>query len=398
VNKFYDEHVEMAMKTFYDNLNERDKRHYAAVATMQLPHGGKNYISSLLEIDTRTIYEGRVELEKNDIATEGIRRPGAGRKSIRDTYPNIDKIFLDILKNHTAGDPMNKKIIWTDLSKVEIVGLLEKEGITVSKVVVAQLLDKHGYVKRKIQKKKKIGDTEYRDEQFKNIAILKEKYQSTGNPVISVDGKKKEKLGELFREGSVYSKEEVQAFDHDYPHLSEGTVNMYSIFDVKKNEAFVSIGTSKETSLMACNTIKEWWLREGQDSYPKAVSILVLADAGGSNSSRHNIFKEDLSNLANEIGVEIRMAHYPPYTSKWNPIEHRVFPHITRSLSGLIIRSYEMVKYLIEKTVTKTGLKVKAFIDDIVYETGRKVSEDFNLNEFITFDEFLPRLNYVAMP
>lgn len=155
MEKFYDEHVENSMKTFYDNLNERDKRHFAAVATMQLPHGGKKYISSLLGIDFRTIYEGKIELEKNNIVSEGIRRPGGGRKPIRDIYPNIDKVFLNILKNHTAGDPMNKKIIWTDLSKAEIVNLLEVEGITVSKMVVGELLDKHGYVKRKIQKKRK---------------------------------------------------------------------------------------------------------------------------------------------------------------------------------------------------------------------------------------------------
>ncbi len=184
--------------------------------------------------------------------------------------------------------------------------------------------------------------------------------------------------------------------DHDYPYLSEGVVNMYSIYDINKNNALVSIGSSKETSKMACNAIKEWWITEGMLSYPNAVSMLVLADAGGSNSSRHNIFKEDLCDLANEIGIEIRVAHYPPYTSKWNPIEHRVFPHITRALSGIMLRSYEMVKYLVEKATTKTGLKVKAFIDDIIYETGRKVSEDFNKEDAILFDDFLPNLNYVA--
>lgn len=155
MSNFYDEEVEKAMRSFYDNLNERDKRHFSAIATMQLPHGGKNYISSLFEIDTRTIYEGKIELEQENIERERVRRPGGGRKPIRDTYPNLDKVFLKIIKNHTAGDPMNKKIIWTDLSKIEIVELLKKEGITVSKVVVGQLLNKHGYVKRKIQKKRK---------------------------------------------------------------------------------------------------------------------------------------------------------------------------------------------------------------------------------------------------
>ena len=179
----------------------------------------------------------------------------------------------------------------------------------------------------------------------------------------------------MFREGKVYSKEEIQSFDHDYPYLSTGTVNMYTIYDVEENKGFVSIGTSKETSAMACNAIKEWWINEGEINYPNAISILILADSGGSNSSRHNIFKQDLCDLASEIGIEIRMAHYPPYTSKWNPIEHRLFPHITRSLSGLIMRSYEMVKYLVEKTVTEAGLKVRAFIDDVVYETGRKIEK-----------------------
>ena len=173
---------------------------------------------------------------------------------------------------------------------------------------------------------------------------------------------------------------------------------MYSIYDVEKNEGFVSIGSSKETSEMACNAIKEWWQQGGEKNYPNATSILILADSGGSNSSRHNIFKQDLCDLASEIGIEIRMAHYPPYTSKWNPIEHRLFPHITRALSGIMMRSYEMVKYLVEKTTTRTGLKVKAFIDDIIYETGRKIEKGFSGKNDVLHDELLPDLNYVATP
>jgi hypothetical protein len=173
---------------------------------------------------------------------------------------------------------------------------------------------------------------------------------------------------------------------------------MYSIYDIEKNEGFVSIGSTSETSEMACNAIREWWTTIGDKQYPNAVSILILADAGGSNSSRHNIFKQDLKELAIDIGIEIRVAHYPPYTSKWNPIEHRLFPHITRALSGIMLRSYEMVKYLVDKTTTQNGLKVKSFIDDMIYKTGRKVDEDFNRDLDITYDQFLPRLNYVATP
>ena len=173
---------------------------------------------------------------------------------------------------------------------------------------------------------------------------------------------------------------------------------MYSIYDIAKNKGFVSIGSSKETGKMACNAIKEWWNTEGKAAYPKAVSLLVLADSGGSNSARHNIFKQDLVELTDELGIEIRMAHYPPYTSKWNPIEHRLFPHITRALSGLMIKSYEMVKHLVEKTTTKAGLKVKSIIDTTEYKTGRKVDKDFNRNFNISYDSFLPKLNYVINP
>jgi hypothetical protein len=151
----YDSQTEGAMKTFYNNLNERDKRHFAALSTMQLPHGGKEYISSLLGIDTRTIYEGKIEFLNNKIERDGIRKPGGGRKPIRNTYPKLDQVFLSVLKEHTAGDPMNENIIWTDLTRLEIVELLKNNGINVSKVVVADLLKKHGYVKRKIQKKRR---------------------------------------------------------------------------------------------------------------------------------------------------------------------------------------------------------------------------------------------------
>jgi len=396
--KFYSEEIESAMISFYTNLNERDRRHFSSISTMQLPYGGKKYISSILKIDTRTIYEGKIEIENDKVVTNGIRKKGAGRKSLETIKPNVNKVFLSVLKDHTAGDPMNKKIVYTDLTRREIVLKMKESKITVSKKFVSKLLKKHGYVKRKIQKKRKIKDVPYRNEQFENINKLKENYLSANNPVISIDGKKKEKLGELFREGKVYSKEEIQSFDHDYPYLSKGTVNMYSIYDLDRNEGFVAIGSSKETSEMACNTIKEWWVNEGEAKYPNAVSILVLADSGGSNSSRHNIFKQDLCDLVSEIGIEIRMAHYPPYTSKWNPIEHRLFPHITRSLSGVMMRSYEMVKYLVEKTVTKTGLKVKAFIDDIIYKTGRKVEKNFSGKNDVAHDDFLPNLNYVAKP
>lgn len=165
-----------------------------------------------------------------------------------------------------------------------------------------------------------------------------------------------------------------------------------------KNEAYVNIGTSKDTSEFACDSIRQWWYNKGRYDYPNATSILILCDSGGSNSYRHYIFKEDLEKLVNEIRVGIRIAHYPSYASKWNPIEHRLFCHITRSMRGVILKSYEIVRQLIESTVTKTGLKVKANIITKVYETGKKYAQDYKEKMKIKFDENLGKWNYTALP
>ena len=187
-------------------------------------------------------------------------------------------------------------------------------------------------------------------------------------------------------------------YDHDFPYLADGVVIPHTIYDLQCNSAYVNIGISKDTSEFACDSIKLWWLKSGRYQYPNSTSILMLADSGGSNSCRHYIFKEDLQKLVDEIGVEVRVAHFPPYTSKWNPVEHRVFPHITRSLKGVILRCYEYVKELIENTTTQTGLKVKAHIVKKVYQTGRKYSDNFKETMRIVLDDFLGQWNYRVIP
>jgi hypothetical protein len=213
-----------------------------------------------------------------------------------------------------------------------------------------------------------------------------------------VDTKKKELIGNLFRKGSIYTTETIEVFDHDFPSLAEGVAVPHTIYDLARNEAYVSIGTSRDTSEFACDSIRQWWNNHGKKHYPTADSILMLMDGGGSNSSRHYIFKQDLQILADEIGVEIRIAHYPPYTSKWNPIEHRVFPHITRALQGVILTSHQLTKELMETTTTKKGLKVNACIINKIYETGRKVADDFKENMRIVFDDYLRQWNYRSAP
>ncbi len=303
-----------------------------------------------------------------------------------------------ILKDHTAGNPQKQNMLWTDLSCTEIIDKLHENGLSVGRRIVKKLLLNYNYKKRKIQRRRTIKAVKNRNEQFEKIAELKQEYMQTDNPIVSIDAKKRELIGDLYRAGEVYSKEEIASYDHDFPHLSTGIAIPHGIFDLKKNTAHINIGTSHETSEFACDSLKKWWNEIGKLDHPNATSILMLMDGGGSNSSRRYVFKEGLQNLVNEIGIEIRIAHYPPYTSKWNPIEHRVFPHVTRAMQGVILSNHDMAKQLIEKTKTKAGLKVSVSIMDKVYELGKKASKGFKESMKIKFDETLSLWNYKAIP
>jgi len=241
-------------------------------------------------------------------------------------------------------------------------------------------------------------ETQHRNAQFENIARLKAAYEVSGNPIISMDTKKKEYIGDFYRDGYAYTQETLHAFDHDFNSFSEGIVIPHGIYDVRKNEGYIHLGLSKDTSEFACDCLRSWWHKQGQFDYPDATTLLILCDGGGSNNARHYLFKSDLQNLAQEIDLEIRIAHYPPYTSKYNPIEHRLFPHMTRACQGVLFKSVEFVKQLLERTHTQQGLRVTVQIIDKIYQTGRKVTDSFKHNMPILFDEHLPQWNYRALP
>lgn len=196
----------------------------------------------------------------------------------------------------------------------------------------------------------------------------------------------------------MYTQEEIQVYDHDWVSLAEGVVIPHGLYDLAQNEGYIQIGTSHDTGEFACDSLRYWWQHHGKLHYSDATSILILCDGGGSNSARHYLFKQDLQRLANELGIEIRIAHYPPYTSKYNPIQHRLFPHVTRACQGVIFKSAEIVQELIAKTKTRTGLKVFATILDGFYQTGRKVTEEYKQTMEIVFDDYLPKWNYTAVP
>jgi hypothetical protein len=397
----YSTHIEEQLRLFFDTLSEKDQRRYAALEARKLGSGGQKYMAEELGCSRETIRRGLIEFD-NDLEGDAlgrIRREGGGRKPYDQTHTGIDKQFLAILKEYTAGDPMDDQLKWTNLAHVEIADHPKKDyGIQVSRSVIRKLLKKHGFHRRKAQKNIPLKQVEDRNKQFENIARLKEQYRRAGKPIISVDTKKKEQIGNFYREGTLYAREPVEVFDHDFNRFADGVAIPHGIYDVTRNTGFINIGTSHDTSAFACDSLRRWWAEQGQTDWPNATSILILCDCGGSNSSRYYIFKKELQALADELGISIHIAHYPPYCSKYNPIEHRLFPHVIKACRGVILKSVQMAGELIARTKTRTGLCVKTRIIDKVYETGRKVNKQFKENMRILKDNYLPQWNYVAVP
>ena len=273
---------------------------------------------------------------------------------------------------------------------------MKEKGVNVSRKIVKQLLKKHKYVKRKSQKEIAGGSSENRNEQFENISEKVTDFKNTGDPYISMDTKKKEMTGKYSRgNDGLYGTKAERTNDHDFKKKETQTGIPHGIYDERYKHGHIMIGNSHDTSEFACDCIRNWWYKIGCLLYPFALRLLILCDGGGSNSSRHYIFKEDLQKLAIELGIDITIAHYPPYCSKWNPIEHRFFPHVSNALRrGAAINS---IGHMAEKiTKTKTGISVSVFINEKNYPTGRKYAQGFKENNEIVFDEYLPRWNYTA--
>lgn len=300
---------------------------------------------------------------------------------------------------------MDENVKWTNLTPAEIAEkITEDENIPISKTVAQKLLKNHGFGRRQMQKTKAMGTNEDRNEQFENIARLRAAYEKSANPILSLDTKKKEMLGNFYRSGKLLTTETIEVFDHDFKSFSDGTVVPHGIYDMKKNTGYLNLGFSKDTGEFACDCLRAWWNNIGKSLYPNSTSILILCDSGGSNNASHYLFKKDLMNLAAELGITFRIAHYPPYTSKYNPIEHRLFPHVTRACQGVVFDSVKTVKELMSRTSTKAGLSVDVNIIDKTYEKGRSYSDEFKIslqkreNPRILFHETLPKMNYSVFP
>ena len=294
---------------------------------------------------------------------------------------------------------MCEEIKWTNLTRREISKHLAERGTPAGKRVIKQLMKQNNYVKRQAQKSQTMGRRHpQRNAQFENIAKLKKEYLDAGDPVLSIDAKKKELLGNFYRDGKLYTRQVLAVFDHDFPSAASGVVIPHGIFDVARNQGHVNLGTSHETSQFACESFAHWWQQYGRALYPNAKRLLLLCDGGGSNSANRYVFKEELQKLADQLKLEIRVAHYPPYCSKYNPIEHRMFPHVTRACQGVVFHTVDIVKELVAKTTTSTGLRVTVDVINKVYEVGRKCAKGFKKTMQLIFDEHLPKWNYRAIP
>jgi hypothetical protein len=401
----YPPDVEHAMQILYRSLRENDRRRYAAVEAAKLGHGGLDSIATLLGCDPKTVRHGHRDLPQladqdlEDIAPdERARKPGGGRKPATESLPDLVPGFRAVLEDQTAGDPMDQQVIWTDLTPREIREALMEKDLYVCEQVIRQLLDADGYHRRSIQKYLDMGEHQDRNAQFENIARIKQEYLDSPDPILSIDTKKRELLGTFYRDGRVYTRQGLLAFDHDFPSYALGVVIPYGLYDLKRNLGYFSLGTSHDTTEFACDSIAWWWENYGRVLYPDARSLCLLCDGGGSNSAEKYLFKEDLQKLADRLEREIRIAHYPPYCSKYNPIERRLFPHATRACQGVIFDSVATVKRLLEKTRTVTGLGVVVAVLDKIYQTGRKYAEGFKRTMKIVFDDDLPKWNYRAIP
>jgi Rhodopirellula transposase DDE domain len=398
--KPYAPDIEQLLRQYYQSLSEKDRRRFAAVEALTLGHGGTTYIANILGCDPHTIQAGIRELKQlpDDPAGKRVRKAGGGRKKTEAKHPELIQHVQHMIKERIAGDPMRDDVLWTDLTPQEIADSLHAHGVWVGPRIVRRLLDTLGLARRQIAKVLPGGDAPHRDAQFRHLGHLIQEFLAAGNPVLSIDTKKKELLGTLYRDGKVYCQQALQAFDHDFPSLASGVIIPHGIYDLARNHGWIHVGLSRDTTAFACDSLRLFWHSDGRRLYPNASAILLLCDGGGSNSCHKYLFKEDLQDVVNDLAVPIRVAHYPAYCSKFNPIERRLFSHVTRACQGVLFDSLQTVLGLIQKTKTQQGLSVTVRVLDKLYEGGRTVSEAFKKHMPIVFDSVLPKWNYWAVP
>ena len=384
-------------------LNERQLRLVALAEAKSLGHGGIKRVAEACGLSRRCIERAKVEANReaqdSPSLKQRIRRAGGGRKKLVDHKPCLLEALDRLIDPETRGDPMSP-LRWTSKSTAKLARELENAGYKVSANTVAGLLKQAGYSLQSVRKKLEGASHEDRDQQFHFINNSVIEFQDQGEPVVSIDAKKKELIGAFHNKGKEWQQsgnpEEVNT--HDLMDNELGKVTPSGVSDILASEGWVSVGIDHDTAQFATETLRRWWEEMGRERYGQAKRLLITADGGGSNGVRLRLWKKCLQELATTTGLEIHLRHFPPGTSKWNKIEHRLFAQITHDWSGRPLLSREVVVNLIGSTTTTSGLKIKAALDEGIYPTKQKASDEEMCAIKITREEFHGEWNYSIRP
>jgi Rhodopirellula transposase DDE domain len=386
-------------RAIWPHLDERTRRLTAASEAKAVGYGGVTLVHRACGLSRKAIRKGIQEMEAG-VKLEGrIRRPGGGRKAITESDPKLVDRLEAVIDEQTRGDP-ESPLRWTCKSTRAIADALTRRKHPVSHTKVAQILHSEGYSLQGNRKTEEGEDHPDRDAQFRHINAAVKQSLKQGWPVISVDTKKKELVGNYYNGGQQWlpAKQPRPVRGHDFPQPDVPRAYPYGIYDIGRNTGFVNVGTDHDTGAFAVASIRGWWRQEGSRLYPKAKRLLITADAGGSNGWRLRLWKVELQKLADESGLAISVCHFPPGTSKWNKIEHRLFSFISSNWRGEPLRDYETIVNLIAETTTAKGLRVTCRLDRRKYRTGRKVTPQEMEQVNIYLETFHGEWNYVIKP
>ena len=384
-------------------LDERQRRLHAAVEAKVLGHGGVKRVSLATGVARGSILAGIKELESPQPALPDglrrVRRPGAGRKKLLALNPLVQEALERLVEPASRGGPQSP-LRWTCKGLMQLARELSEQGHAISHVCVGALLKDMGYSLQGNRKTLEGASHPDRNAQFEFINDKTQAALGAAQPVISVDTKKNELVGRYKNGGKEWmpAGEPEQVKMHDFVDVELGRANPYGVYDLANNTGWVSVGTDHDTASLAVATIRRWWFSMGQATYPAATELMIMADGGGSNGSRVRLWKLELQRLADELSLTIRVSHFPPGTSKWNKIEHRLFSYISLNWRGQPLVSHEVIVNLIAATTTRKGLTVQAAIDDARYEKGIKVTDSEFAAILIDRDDFHGEWNYVISP
>ena len=384
------------------HLDEKSKRLYLASESIGIGRGGISKTAKLTGLSRVTLTSGLKELRSAEVRNNDkkqIRKPGGGRKKSVDKDAGIIKAVREIVNPHTVGDPM-VSLLWTSKSTRKISTELAKQGYNVSYNIVNRILISEGFSLQGNKKVDEGGEHEDRDAQFIHINKMAGEFIACGNPVISVDCKKKELVGNYKNSGQEwYPKGEAPEVKvYDFVDKELGKAVPYGVYDIEQNQGWVSVGVNYDTAKFAVSTIRNWWYEMGCSLYKDSKRLLITADGGGSNSTRSRLWKTELQLLSNELNMEIAVSHFPPGTSKWNKIEHKMFSYISMNWRAKPLINLEVIVSLIAGTTTTKGLIIKSKIDHTVYEKGIKISDEQLGKINMKQNEFHGEWNYSINP